>query len=251
MWSTGGGVARIGLMLYTVREECARDFAGTLRAVAGLGYEGVELFDLYGHDAATVRTWLDELRLVACGRHTSLDALETGLPTLAAECATLGTDRLVLSWIEPPSSTEAAKVTAARLAGIARECAQLGLRFGFHNHDGEVRPLDGGASFVDELLAGDDVFLELDLGWAWTAGVDPVALLRRAAGRCPLVHVKDFASADGREFRPVGEGAIDYGRILPVAVEAGVEWLLVEQDETDGPALEAAARSLEAVRAAI
>ena len=211
-------MARIGLMLYTVRADCDRDFEGTLRAVAALGYEGVELFDLHGHDAATVRGWLDELRLVACGRHAGLEALETRLPTLAEDCAELGTDRLVLSWIEPPTSTDAAKKTAGRLAGIARECARLGLRFGFHNHDGEVRPLDEGGSFVDELLARGGVFLELDLGWAWTAGVDPVALLRRASGRCPLVHVKDFASVGGREFRPVGDGAIDYGRILPVAV---------------------------------
>jgi sugar phosphate isomerase/epimerase len=241
-------VARVGLMLYTVREDCARDFEATLRAVASLGYEGVEFFDLHGHDAATVRGWLDELRLAACGRHAALDALEMRLPTLAAECATLGTDRLVLSWIEPPTSTHAAKEMVERLAGIARESARLGIRFGFHNHDGEVRPLDGGESFVEELLARDDLFLELDLGWAWTADVDPVTLLRRARGRCPLVHVKDFASAQGREFRPVGEGAIDYRRILPAAVDAGVEWLLVEQDETDGPALEAAERSLAAVR---
>jgi sugar phosphate isomerase/epimerase len=244
-------VARIGLMLYTLREDCARDFEGTLRAVASLGYEGVEFFDLYGHDAATVRGWLDELRLVACGRHAGLDALETRLPGLAAECATLGTDRLVLSWIEPPSSSDEAKEIAARLGGFARESARLGLRFGFHNHDGEVRPLEDGDSFLEELLAGDDLFLELDLGWAWVAGMDPVALLRRASGRCPLVHVKDFASAEGREFRPVGEGAIDYVRILPAAVDAGVEWLLVEQDETDGPALEAVERSLAAVRGAV
>jgi sugar phosphate isomerase/epimerase len=244
-------VARVGLMLYTVREDCARDFEGTLHAVAALGYEGVELFDLHGHDATTVRAWLDEFGLVACGRHAALAALETQLPTLAGECATLGFDRLVLSWIKPPSSTDEAKEMAGRLAGIARESARLGLRLGFHNHDDEVRPLDGGDSFLEELLAGDDLFLELDLGWAWTAGVDPVTLLRRARGRCPLVHVKDFASAEGREFRPVGEGAIDYGRILPAAVDAGVEWLLVEQDETDGPALEAVERSLAAVRAAV
>ena len=104
---------------------------------------------------------------------------------------------------------------------------------------------------LEELLAGDDLFLEVDLGWAWVGGMDPVALLRRASGRCPLVHVKDFASAEGREFRPVGEGAIDYVRILPAAVDAGVEWLLVEQDETDGPALEAVERSLAAVRGAV
>jgi sugar phosphate isomerase/epimerase len=148
-------------MLYTVREDCARDFEGTLRAVASLGYEGVEFFDLHGHDAAIVRGWLDEFRLVSCGRHAALDALETRLPTLAAECATLGSDRLVLSWIKPPSSTDAAKEMAGRLAGIARESAQFGLSFGFHNRrrgqtDRRRRQL------LEELLAGDDLFLELD-----------------------------------------------------------------------------------------
>ncbi len=162
----------------------------------------------------------------------------------------LGVDRLVLAWIEPPASTDAAKQMADRLTVVARRATELGLAFGFHNHDGEVRPLDGGGSFLDELLARDELFLELDLGWAWYAGVDPVALLDRARGRCPLVHVKDFAGRDGHEFRPVGEGEVDYGRIIPAAIEAGVEWLLVEQDETDGPALEAVARSLAAVRVA-
>jgi sugar phosphate isomerase/epimerase len=238
-------------MLYTVREDCTRDFEATLRAVAELGYEGVEIFDLHDHDAATVRGWLDEFGLVACGRHAGLDALETRLGEFAAECAALGTDRLVLSWIEPPASVDAARRMVERLVGIAREAAWLGLRFGFHNHDGEFRPLDGGNSFVEELLAQEDVFLELDLGWAWVAGVDPISLLRRARGRCPLVHVKDFAGPEGRDFRPVGEGAIDYARILPAAVDAGVEWLLVEQDRTDGPALDAVERSLATVRAAV
>ena len=244
-------MARVGVMLYTVREDCARDFEGTLRAVAALGVEGVELFDLHGHDAGVVRGWLDELGLAVCSRHAGLEAIESQLPELAAECTVFGHDRLVLSWIEAPASADAAAAMAERLGEIARRAAGLGLRLGFHNHDGEVRPLDGGASFLDELLARDDVFLELDLGWVWYGGADPVALLDRARGRCPLVHVKDFASREGREFRPVGDGAIDYAAIVPAAVEAGVEWLLVEQDETEGPALDAVARSLAAVRVAL
>jgi sugar phosphate isomerase/epimerase len=238
-------------MLYTVREDCARDFAGTLRAVAAMGYQGVELFDLHGSDAGTVRDVLDELGLSVAGRHAPLDALETSLPELAAECETLGTDRLVLSWIQPPTTTDEARRFTERLAGLAADAAGHGMRLGFHNHDGEVKPLDGGGSLLEGLLAEEGVFLELDLGWAWYGGADPIALLGRASGRVPLVHVKDFASREGRQFRPVGDGAIDYGQILPAAVAAGVEWLLVEQDETDGPALAAAERSLAAVRGAL
>jgi sugar phosphate isomerase/epimerase len=244
-------VARVGLMLYTVREDCARDFEGTLRAVAALGYDGVELFDLHGHDATVVRRWLDELGLVACGRHAGLDALDSMLPELAAECAILAVDRIVLSWIEPPGSAAEAKQLAGRLTDTARRAGQVGLRFGFHNHDGEVKPLDGGGSFLEELLAEEEIFLELDLGWAWYAGADPIALLGLARGRCPLAHVKDFASRNGREFCPVGDGEVGYERVIPAAVDAGVEWLLVEQDETEGPALEAVERSLAAVRAAL
>ena len=76
-------MAGVGLMLYTVREESATDLEGVLKAVAEIGYDGVELFDLHGHDAAQVREWLDRLGLVAVGRHAGLDALETELPALA------------------------------------------------------------------------------------------------------------------------------------------------------------------------
>ena len=60
-----------------------------------------------------------------------------------------------------------------RLTDAAASAAARGLELGFHNHDAEVRPRDGGAIFLDELLAGDALFLELDLGWAWYAGADP------------------------------------------------------------------------------
>ena len=81
----------------------------------------------------------------------------------------------------------------------------------------------------------------------WWAGVDPVELLERTRGRVPLVHVKDFRTRGERSFCPVGDGAVGYERVAPAAVAAGVEWLLVEQDEADGSALDAARRSHEAL----
>jgi sugar phosphate isomerase/epimerase len=137
---------------------------------------------------------------------------------------------------------------AAWLAHCADEARALGIELGFHNHDAEVRPLDGGRAFVDRLLELP-VFLELDLGWAWWAGIDPVELVERARGRVPLVHVKDFRVQGERSFCPVGDGAVGYERVVPAAAAAGVEWLLVEQDEADGSSLEAARRSLAALTA--
>jgi sugar phosphate isomerase/epimerase len=245
--------SRVGLMLYTIRDECSRDFEGALRTVAQLGYEGVELFDLHGHEATTVRTWLDELGLAVTGRHAGLDALEGDLAQLADDLRVLGSDRIVLSWIDPPQTAADGRKACRQIEAVARSAYDHGLRFGFHNHWAEVPPLDGGGSVLEQLeaLPPELLWFELDLGWAWVAGADPVELLQRMRGRSPVVHVKDFASQAMREFRPVGEGSVGYESVLPAAVELGVEWLLVEQDEIDGPPFDAVARSLAAVRGAL
>jgi sugar phosphate isomerase/epimerase len=236
-------------MLYTLREESAQDFEGVLRSVAEVGYEGVELFDLHGFAASEVRSWLDALGLEVAGRHAGLDAIHTSLPELAAELAVLGSDRLTLSWIEPPASDAEARAAVATIAAAAQRVGDAGLRFGFHNHWAELERFEGG-SVLDSLLElpADELWVELDLGWAWEAGVDPVELLERARGRSPLVHVKDFRARGTREFCPVGDGAVGYDRVLPAAIAAGVEWLLVEQDETEGSGLDAVKRSFDAVQ---
>jgi sugar phosphate isomerase/epimerase len=243
----------VGLMLYSVREESARDFESVLRRVGELGYDGVEIFDLHGHEPELVRSWLDDFGLVVAGRHAGLDALEQSLPALAAELEVLGTDRIALSWIDPPESAAAAQAVVSRIAAIAVRAQELGLKFGFHNHWGELAPLDDGVTTLDLLsaLPPEELWLELDLGWAWEAGADPVELLDRLAGRCPLVHAKDLRSRGSREYCPVGDGAVGYDRVLPAAVAAGVEWLIVEQDEIEGPPFDAVERSLEFVRRAI
>jgi sugar phosphate isomerase/epimerase len=225
---------RVGLMLYSVREACAADFEGTLRAVAEIGFEGVELVDLHGHEPAVVAGWLDELGLTICGRHARLETIEDELAALTAESRELGWQRLVVSWVDP---AELDDDTLDRLALATTAVAEAGLELGYHNHDAEVEQ-----GFLERLPHG--VFLELDAGWAWYAGADPTELL----GRGPLVHIKDFRTRGVRSFCPVGDGAIDYARIAPAAVRAGADWLIVEQDECDGPELESAERSYAALQ---
>jgi sugar phosphate isomerase/epimerase len=242
-------VARVGLQLYTVREECERDLEGTLRRLGAQGYDGVELFNLHGEEPETVRGWLDEAGLVAAGRHARLEVLEDELEPLARELATLGTDRVALSWVDPESLDEP-DALVQRIEAAAHAARDAGLRLGFHNHWSELRPLDGGATFLDLLrkLPADLLWLELDLGWIWHAGADPIAELERTAGRCPLVHVKDYASREGRDDVPVGDGVVGYELVLPAALKAGVEWLVVEEDEVGDDPFGAVERSLLAVR---
>jgi sugar phosphate isomerase/epimerase len=243
-------VGRIGLQLYTVRRAGADDLAATVRAVGEMGFDGVEIFDLHGHEPARVRTWLDEARLDVCARHATLDAIESQLPTLVTEAEVLGWRRLVVSWVDPALIRGRADEVRTRLVHAAEEAAAAGHEVGYHNHDAEVRRGASGRSFLDDLPS--ELFVELDLGWAWWSGAEPVELLDRTRGRCPLVHVKDFRTrGEPPSYCPVGEGAVGFDRVAPAAVAAGVEWLIVEQDETDGDELDAARRSFEALTAMV
>lgn len=244
-------MTRLALQLYTVRHECAADFPAALERTASLGFEGVELHDLHGHPAAGVRSLLDAYGLVACARHVGLDTVEGDLGALADELRMLGTDRAVVAWIEPPRTAAEADVAAERLRAASERVARVGLRLGFHNHAGEVETLEDGRALLDRLLADDGPFLELDLGWAWYAGADPLALLERARGRVPLAHVKDLRRNGGPVHVPLGDGSVTYTGLPDVAARAGVEWLVVEQDETQGAAFDAVARSLSRLRAMV
>jgi sugar phosphate isomerase/epimerase len=242
-------VPRVALQLWTIREACDHDLERALRTVGPQGYDGVELFQLHGHAVEQVRAWLESAGLVAAGRHARLEMVEGELPQLAEELRVLGTDRAVIGWIDP-EALERPHQVVERVAAAARAAHDQGIRLGFHNHWAEPEPLDDGVSFLDLLrrVPPDLLWLELDLGWVWQAGVDPATELAKTDGRCPLVHIKDYASRDGRDDVPVGDGVVGYDQLLLAAVAAGAEWLIVEEDDVGVDPFAATQRSLDAVR---
>jgi sugar phosphate isomerase/epimerase len=243
----------IALQLYTVREEMARDFAGTLRRVAEIGYEAVELAGFLGFgglSVAEVRGLLDETGLRAASIHVGLDRLQSDLRAAIDECRGLGSAYLVLPWL-PPGQRDAAffDALAPQLNEIGGRCREHGLVFAYHNHDFEFVQSDG-AYLLDRLLDATDptlVALELDVYWAAYAGVDPASYLRQRAGRVPLVHLKDMAA--DRSFAEVGDGTLDFAAIFAAAEEGDTRWYIVEHDQPAMPALESARRSLQNLRA--
>jgi sugar phosphate isomerase/epimerase len=242
-------VSNVALQLWTIRDSLERDLEGSLRRVGELGYDGVEIFQLHGLGAADLRTLLDDCGLRVAGRHARLEALEEEMAEIAAELETLGSNRVAISWIDPEALADA-PVYVERFAAVARSAKEHGLELGFHNHWSEVAPLEGGSTFLDLLreLPADLLWLELDLGWVWHGGGDPLEELRKTRGRCPLVHVKDYASREGRDDVPVGTGIVGYDRVIPAAVEAGAEWLVVEEDEVGDDPFGAVETSLRNVR---
>jgi sugar phosphate isomerase/epimerase len=242
-------MSRVALQLWTIRDECERDLAGALARVGSLGYDGVELFHLHALDPSALRTLLDANGLVVAGRHAALEAIERELPSLAAEAEVLGSDRIAISWIDP-ATLASPEAVVGRVRAAAEAAREAGLRLGFHNHWTEPEPLPDGRSFLDLLreLPRDLLWLELDLGWVWQAGVDPVDELRRTDGRCPLVHLKDYAGRDRRDDVPVGDGVVGYESVIAAALDAGAEWLVVEEDDVGGDPFAAVERSLRFVR---
>jgi sugar phosphate isomerase/epimerase len=232
---------QIGLQLFSVREACAEDLDGTIAEVAGQGYAGVEPWTLHDRSAASWRELLDANGLVACGWHVQLERLEQEPEAMIEDARALGLTRLVLASPPWPDTLAGVDETVARISKVAERLAADGITIGVHNHGHELEPRDG-VTPLARVGAAPDLFLELDTGWAYRAGADPVALLREHAGHCPLVHLKDEAGREGPS-RAVGEGVLPVPELVEAARATGVEWLIVEQEDfEDETPLEATAR---------
>jgi sugar phosphate isomerase/epimerase len=237
---------KVAVQLYTLRGQSAQGMAATLDAVAGIGYDGVELAGLTDLSAEEAASVCHRLGLEVCGAHVSLDRFDAEPDVVAGELGVLGTANVVFPWL--PTFSSAAEIEAAcqRVAAATARASALGLAPHFHNHRGEFERLPSGERLWEGLVAIPGLGLELDLGWAWAVGEEPVALLRATAGRCSLAHLKDLRRSGGElSDTPLGDGEIDWPSIVPVAIEVGVEWLIVEQDHPGEQAVAAVTRSFE------
>lgn len=242
-------IASIALELYTVRDETARDFAGTLRKVAALGYLGVEFAGYGGLTAQEMKALLAETGLRVAATHIGLQAIEQDLAKEIAYCQEIGCTLLVLPWLAPELRTpDAFHRLAPRLNVFGQQCQKQGITFGYHNHDFEFAQQNG-ETLMDIFLAHTEpslVKIELDVYWAAYAGVDPVAFLRQHSGRIPIIHLKDMTPE--RTFTEVGAGTLPIAAIIEAARVSGTREFAVENDAPTIPSLESAKRSLENLR---
>lgn len=222
----------IGVQLYTLRSLLTRDFEGTIKAIAAIGYGEVETHDYFGRTPEAVRAVLDANGLKAAAAHVSIEALQRDLPALLANAKTVGH-----KWIIVPSlsgtyrTVEGYARAGTILSQAADEAADHGVRIGFHNHDVEFRMVEGQAG-IDRLLAAcsPQVGLELDVYWIVRAGGDPFAFIAKHADRVRALHLKDAGPAPEQQMTEVGSGTIDWPRLLKEAKAAGVEHVFVEHD---------------------
>jgi sugar phosphate isomerase/epimerase len=234
-------VDRISIQLYTVRDVLAADPAGTLAALADIGYTRVEVAGTAGLTAAAFRALLDANGIRATSGHFGIPQPFDAAAWRAtlADARTLGCRYVVHPFfgVGPNGPIRDAAVWRAfaqdlnRAGALAREA---GFRFGYHNHHFEFLPLSDGSgrTAFDLLTAIADrrlVHLELDLYWSWRGAADPVDVIRAHRGRVLQFHCKDMNIDSG--FADLGTGLIDFGRIFAQSEVAGVQEYIVERDD--------------------
>jgi sugar phosphate isomerase/epimerase len=244
-------IQSVGLQLYAVRDEMARDFSSTLRRVAEMGYKGVE-FAGYGKvSSKEMAALLADLGLRAFGSHVGLLLLEQNLNYEIDYCLDIGCPYIAIPTLTPQWRSRDGsdyRRLAAYLNTIGQRCHQQGISLVYHNHDFDFVQ-DGqneGQYLLDILLAETDptyLQLELDSGWAAYSGVDTLSYLQKYAGRVPLIHLKDMTSQ--RTFAEIGDGTLDIAAYYKAALASGTRYYLVDNDTPRHPSLESVHRSLE------
>jgi sugar phosphate isomerase/epimerase len=259
-------IERLGLQLYTVRNEMGKDFEGTLAKVAAGGYREVEFAGYFDHAPKDVRAILDRHKLTAPSTHVDYATVETKLAQVIETSHVIGHKFLVNPWIdeEMRKQPDVWKRMAATFNKAGEACKKAGLQFAYHNHHFEFVPVNGVMPF-DQLLKecdGDLVKMELDLCWITVARQDPLLYFQRYPGRFPLVHVKGLKKVPEGEapvpfdqaipnITDVGTNdVIDWKRIFAKADQAGIRHYFVEHDAAPSPfdSLNASAKYLNTLR---
>ena len=237
---------KLGLQLYTVRGPMRQDVDGTLKRVAGIGYEEVETYGFepegiryYGLDAREFARRLNDLNLATPSGHydlnryvnTSIDQLKSYMDRCIQGARALGQSYVTWPLIDPDSRTiDKFKLVAERLNIAGEQARNAKLQLAYHNHDFEFVDQNGTRGY-DIILGQTDpalVKLQMDLYWVARASQTPHDLFRRAPGRFVMWHVKDLHPVS-RDYTEVGSGTIDFTKIWPDAELAGLKHFFVEQ----------------------
>ena len=263
----------IAFQIYSAREEAAKDLASTLKAVAQIGYDGVEFAGFYGHSAEAVVQMLQDFHLEALSSHVPIDLIEADMDQVIAFHKAIGCSYIAVPFLDEecrPGGPRFAK-SLRTIANFGRLCAEAGITLLYHNHDFEFITISGqyGLDFIYDAIDSSVLQTEIDVCWVKYAGVDPAAYIRKYAGRCPVIHLKDYIGEKSDkpvyellgqasqtnpnekkfEFKPFGHGCQDVESVLTASIESGAQWFVVEQDiSTPYTPLEAARMSMETLR---
>lgn len=236
----------ISIQLYTVREQMAADFPGTIARIAEIGYAGVEPAGFPEGVSA------NEAAKIFRDNGLVVSAYQGGTPVgedrnrLIDEAEALGTTHVVCPYFdrEKFSRLDDVKQTAELFSEAIANAAQRGMTFGYHNHDFELQLIDGKPALLHLAdLAGPRLYNTVDTYWVKVGGQDPVEIVRALGERANLLHIKDGPGEKEAPMLAAGLGVMDFPPIVEAAEHA--TWLVVELDRCDTDMLEAVRQSFD------
>ena len=246
----------VALQLFSVRGECSKDLAATLEGVAEIGYVGAEPWgyggdslEWMGHDCKDIRKMYDDHGLKCCGIHLRTDALlGDNLAQTIEFNKELGNRFLIIAADkERMSAVDTIMELADILNRVAETLRPEGMLTGYHAHAFDFEHFDGRTAW-DILFTNtsNDVVMQMDTGNCASGGGDPIAILRKFAGRAKSVHLKEYGGPEGSV---IGEGDLDWNEVFQLCETAhDTEWYVVEEGGKDGLGFDVSKRSLDALR---
>lgn len=246
---------KLGLQLYSVREDLEKDFLGTLKKVKAMGYEGGELAGLYGKSGKEVREMFKEADLIPISAHVAYQDLMVDIEETVKTYNEIGCKYIAIPYLpeELRFGTEKYPEVVANIKKIGEVCNKYGIVLLYHNHDFEFVKTENGEYALDALyneVSADLLKTEIDTCWVNVAGENPSEYVRKYTGRAPVVHLKDFVGERNKnmykligidseekevkntfEYRPLGYGKQDVQALVDAAKDAGASWIIAEQDE--------------------
>lgn len=251
---------KIGLQLYSIRQEMEKDMDAALKAVKEMGYDYVEFAGYFGKTAEEVKSILDKYELKAVSVHQGYEVFLENEKENIEYLKKIGVKYCAIPWMdrEKHAGNTAFEKTVEEITKVGNALKENGIQLLYHNHDFEFKKYQDKflLDWLYESIPEDVLQTEIDTCWVKYSGNDPVEYMKKYKGRAEVLHLKDFVCKkfaggpvyalidnegntgdeptredNGFEFRTVGSGMQDFETILKAAEEIGVEYLIVEQDE--------------------
>ncbi len=247
----------VGSPTFLLRNICQTDLLGVLEKIAGCGFDGVELFGMFGVDSTTLRKKCDEIGIQVLCDHIPYDQFVSETDKIIEEHAILGMPYITIDCIPEDKLPGAAYFPEAteQIVRISTQCKKSGMQLLYHNQGFDLIEKVDGKPILEVLLdtiPPEYLSFQPDLGWIALGGGDPAYYLEKYRDRCPNIHMKDYyasgplelrcASILGNkrggkeyadfEFRPTGYGVMNFAMLMPKILDCNPKWIVADHDHS-------------------
>ena len=246
---------KIGIQLYSLRDEMEKDMDATLKSVAEMGYDCVEFAGYFGHTAQEVKAMCEKYGLEPISVHQKHHIFLEDAKNAVDYLKTLGIKYCAIPWLSEWETNYDKNID--EIEQVGKLLKANGIQLLYHNHDFELTQKHGDKTVLDSIYSqinSDLLCPELDLCWVHYAGCDPVEYIKKYGNIEEIIHLKDFEcknlnsgpvyglidgsgkdnkrdqQSDGFEFRPIGHGRQDVKALFAAMENTKIKYVIVEQD---------------------